>query len=63
VSPEISEEEAYQKFVSECVKHCNCEVNQPCDGVLAGGPCDRQKATPDDRDWHCDEDRESGGAS
>jgi hypothetical protein len=31
----------YQKFVEEMAQHCHCtEQNRPCDGVLAGGPCD-----------------------
>lgn len=33
--------EEYQKFVASMVKHCQCRANNcPCDGVLAGGPCD-----------------------
>lgn len=44
MSPETSHDEAYQLFVQDSVKHCDCcplcsEV--PCDGVLAGGICDR----------------------
>jgi hypothetical protein len=31
----------YQSFVESMVKHCQCRANNcPCDGVLAGGPCD-----------------------
>lgn len=33
----------YQAFVEEMAKDCKCyplEV-RPCDGLLAGGPCDR----------------------
>lgn len=34
--------EEYQKFVASMVEHCHCcERNRPCDGVLAGGLCDR----------------------
>lgn len=39
--------EQYQKYVEECAKDCHCEVDKPCDGVLAGGICDRQKAHHD----------------
>lgn len=35
---------AYQQFVEECAKVCQCceecGHSRPCDGVLAGGPCD-----------------------
>lgn len=33
----------YQKFVEEQAQYCFCEPSdmRPCDGVLAGGPCDR----------------------
>jgi len=35
------ETEEYQRFVSEMAQHCQCRANNsPCDGVLAGGPCD-----------------------
>lgn len=35
------ESEEYQKFVESMVAHCQCRANNtPCDGVLAGGPCD-----------------------
>jgi hypothetical protein len=32
----------YQAFVEEMAKHCRCLPleRRPCDGVLAGGPCD-----------------------
>lgn len=31
----------YQRFVESMVPHCRCrEADRPCDGVLAGGPCD-----------------------
>ncbi|HEY5893082.1 MAG TPA: hypothetical protein VIT91_07615 [Chthoniobacterales bacterium] len=34
-------ETEYQKFVASMVQHCHCRANNcPCDGVLAGGPCD-----------------------
>ena len=33
--------EDYQRFVASMVPHCQCRANNcPCDGVLAGGPCD-----------------------
>lgn len=35
------ETEEYQKFIASMVPHCQCRANNcPCDGVLAGGPCD-----------------------
>lgn len=40
----------YQAFIEECLKHCHCEIDQPCDGVMAGGPCDRQKEHRDTMD-------------
>lgn len=43
MSPDIDTPE-YQKFVEEMAVECHCypiEV-RPCDGLLAGGPCDRQ---------------------
>ena len=49
-SPEPQEDEAYQAYIAECAKDCHCEVDGPCDGVLAGGPCDRIKDRRDDRD-------------
>lgn len=32
----------YQAFVEDMAKHCHCLPldRRPCDGVLAGGPCD-----------------------
>jgi|ERR1051325_593950 hypothetical protein len=32
----------YQRFVEDMAKHCRCTpyADRPCDGVLAGGPCD-----------------------
>lgn len=47
----------YQKFVEEMAKHCHCSPrHRPCDGVLAGGLCDR--ITDDRDDYHCDLDGE-----
>lgn len=37
----------YQQFVASMVKHCRCEYDQPCEGVLAGGPCDRKTSARD----------------
>jgi len=40
--------EEYARFVDSMVRFCKCaERHRPCDGVLAGGMCDRIK---DDRD-------------
>jgi hypothetical protein len=46
--PYYSEE--YQKFVESMVEFCDCEPSseRPCDGVLAGGPCDQKV---DNKDW------------
>lgn len=38
---DITEDEAYEKFVESMVHHCHCaHYLRPCDGVLAGGICD-----------------------
>lgn len=40
--------EAYQSFVESMVPYCKChERYRPCDGVLAGGLCDRIEDEPD----------------
>lgn len=45
--------EEYQRFVASMVEHCHCcERNRPCDGVLAGGPCDGVE----DKDFEGSED-------
>jgi hypothetical protein len=36
---DIADDPDYQAFVQEQAKHCRCS-HGPCDGVLAGGPCD-----------------------
>jgi len=50
--------EEYQKFVASMVPHCHCEPNErrPCDGVLAGGPCDGATVEPDDDREYQDHD-------
>lgn len=41
VEPDPTNTPEYQQFVASMVPHCRCkEGNRPCDGVLAGGPCD-----------------------
>jgi len=36
------ETEEYQQFVDSMVKFCRCDPEfRPCDGVLAGCPCDQ----------------------
>jgi hypothetical protein len=42
--------EEYQKFVESMVQYCHCEPigNRPCDGVLAGGPCDEMEDQRDE---------------
>lgn len=46
----------YTKFVEAMAKLCRCEPSscRPCDGVLAGGLCDRmdwRERDRDDEDW------------
>lgn len=33
--------EEYQSFCEEMAEECECFPDCPCDGVLAGGPCDQ----------------------
>lgn len=52
------ETEEYQKFVEEQAQYCFCESgDRPCDGVLAGGLCDRNVGDYE-RDEFIDEDEE-----
>lgn len=47
---------AYQSFVESMVKHCHCRANNcPCDGVLAGGPCDMVQEESPERTYDEDE--------
>lgn len=49
--------EEYQRFVESMVEYCHCAAPhpRPCDGVLAGGPCDGFENEPDytldDLEW------------
>lgn len=46
----------YQTFVESMVPHCQCDHhNRPCDGVLAGGPCDGIRERDE---YHCEPDDE-----
>jgi len=47
---------AYQAFVEEQTKSCHCRPDhmRPCQGVLAGGPCDGI-------DWEPEEEEEIDG--
>ncbi len=63
-APEPKDEDPFQsaeyaKFVSSMVPHCHCRANNcPCDGVLAGGPCDMvQEEEPQERMEDEDEDQ------
>lgn len=40
----------YERFIASMVKLCRCQSEHqcPCDGVLAGGPCDERY---DELDW------------
>lgn len=50
--------EEYQKFVESMAEYCHCAAPhpRPCDGVLAGGPCDGFNNEPDytldDLEWN-----------
>lgn len=44
------ESEEYQKFVEGMIPLCHCEYDQPCDGVLAGGLCERKRSSFDTGD-------------
>lgn len=54
-SEDIFNSEEYAKFVQSMVPYCHCEGSRPCDGVLAGGPCDGWR---EDRDSDIEEDEE-----
>ncbi len=30
----------WQVWIEGLAKHCRCRDNRPCDGLMAGGPCD-----------------------
>ncbi len=39
---ELQSDPDYQSFVNSMAQHCRCAASyKPCDGVLAGGPCDQ----------------------
>lgn len=42
----------YQRFVEEMAKYCECLPleRRPCDGVLAGGFCDRMGQEPEEEE-------------
>lgn len=46
---DIADDPEYQQFVQEQAKHCRCS-HGPCDGVLAGGPCDEMDLSEDKED-------------
>ena len=50
---DIADDPDYQAFVAEQVKHCRCS-HKPCDGVLAGGPCDELDLTEDEEDEYAE---------
>ena len=37
---DMTDDPAYHAWIESMAKHCRCSHNCPCDGVLAGGPCD-----------------------
>ena len=51
IAPDMSTDPEYQRFVESQVKHCRCSRNRPCDGVLAGGPCDDIQHDYEDDLW------------
>jgi hypothetical protein len=57
---DLADDPDYQAFVQEQAKYCRC-TRGPCDGVLAGGPCDEIIDDEDDDeydDWEDEEDAE-----
>jgi hypothetical protein len=60
-SGEITDDPEYQAWVESMAKHCRCRNGDvPCDGVLAGGPCDEMPDPREDEDPRDQEDREGG---
>lgn len=45
----------YHAFVEQMAKYCTCRVDSPCDSVLAGGVCDREKRGEDTMGDDCEE--------
>lgn len=41
--------EDYQRYIAECVEHCEC-TDELCDSVLAGGLCEMRIREDDDED-------------
>lgn len=41
---ELQDDPEYQAFVEDMRKYCVCEVDAPCDAVLAGAPCEQNDA-------------------
>jgi len=59
---DIADDPDCQAFVQEQAKHCRCS-HGPCDGVLAGGPCDeiRYDDEEDDENFPDDEEEDIEG--
>lgn len=49
-SPDYADDPEYSAFVNEMRKFCHCEVDSPCDSVLAAGPCEGQTESLDEYD-------------
>ncbi len=47
---DMTEDPAYHAWAESMAVHCRCSHNCPCDGVLAGGPCDNIQEHDDDDD-------------
>lgn len=51
-----TDDPAYQAFAWSMAKYCHCRANNcPCDGVLAGGPCDMVQEEEPERSYDEDE--------
>lgn len=53
---------SYDAFIAEASRHCRCHPccwSHPCDGVLAGGMCDRMRCSCDDEPRDPIEDEQS----
>jgi hypothetical protein len=45
---DMTDDPAYQAWVESMAKHCRCDHDCPCAGVLAGGLCDNIQDDPHD---------------
>jgi len=52
-SVDMTDDPQYQAWVESMAKHCRCDHDRPCAGVLAGGLCD--DLHDDDLSYHRDD--------